>query len=217
MTIDPMMEEVLEALWIATEEEGLQKVTSERLGLGSRHMLLAEMARQGLLSPDGEAWRPTEAGREEARQAVRRHRLAERLVTDVFSLASDRMEEAACAFEHLVRREVEESICTLLGHPAFCPHGKAIPPGECCREGKTSARSVVVPLSELKKGEKGTVAYLQAGEEDETIPKLLALGILPGCKVELLQRFPSYLFRIGHTQVAVDETIAGSVRIRIGA
>lgn len=217
MTHDPMVEEILEELWVATEEEGKKLVSPERLGLAPGHPLLEEMAAQGLLCPDGAQWRPTEEGRQEARQAVRRHRLAERLVTDVFSLAADRMEETACAFEHLVRREVEESICTLLGHPAFCPHGKAIPPGECCKEGKTSARSVVVPLSELKKGERGTVVYLQAGEGDETIPKLLALGILPGCNVELLQRFPSYLFRIGHTQVAVDDTIAGSVRIRVGA
>lgn len=76
---------------------------------------------------------------------------------------------------------------------------------------------LVAPLSELRNGTRGTVACLQAGADAGTIPKLIALGILPGCEVELLQRFPSYLFRIGHTQVAVDGSIAGSIRIRIDA
>jgi Fe2+ transport system protein FeoA len=70
------------------------------------------------------------------------------------------------------------------------------------------------PLTELMPGERGTVAELEAGNGDGTMPKLLALGILPGCRVEMLQRFPSFLFRIGHTQVATDRRIAGAVRVR---
>lgn len=70
------------------------------------------------------------------------------------------------------------------------------------------------PLTELKAGERGTVSALCAGEGDGTLAKLLALGILPGCPIEMVQRFPSFLFRIGHTQVAVDGRIAGAIRVR---
>ncbi|HEY3490525.1 MAG TPA: FeoA family protein [Candidatus Deferrimicrobiaceae bacterium] len=70
------------------------------------------------------------------------------------------------------------------------------------------------PLTELLPGERGTVADLHAEKGDGTLPKLLALGILPGCRVEMVQRFPSYLFRIGHTQVAVDGRIARAIRVR---
>ena len=217
MKDNPMVEEVLEILWTAVEEEGMDPVPLTRLGLPKDSPLLGEMVELGLLRHEGTSVRPTVEGRREAREAVRRHRLAERLVNDVLRMNESRMEEAACAFEHLVRREVEESVCTLLGHPRSCPHGKPIPPGKCCAEGRTSARSAVLPLSEMKNGEEGTVAYLHAGDGEDTLPKLMALGVLPGCQVRLLQRFPSFLFRIGHTQMAVDGTIAGAIHIRRSA
>jgi DtxR family Mn-dependent transcriptional regulator len=46
---------------------------------------------------------------------------------DVFDLKMSLMEETACQFERLLHQEVEKSICTLLGHPRACPHGKPIP------------------------------------------------------------------------------------------
>lgn len=217
MKDNPMVEEVLETLWTAIEEEGMDPVPLARLGLEEDTPLLGEMVELGLLRHEDTSVRPTTEGRREAREAVRRHRLAERLVTDVLRMNESRMEETACAFEHLVRREVEESVCTLLGHPRSCPHGKPIPPGKCCAEGRTLARSAVLPLAEMKNGEEGTVAYLHAGDGEETLPKLMALGVLPGCQVCLLQRFPSFLFRIGHTQMAVDGTIAGAIYVRRGA
>lgn len=212
-----MVEEVLEELWTAVEEEGSDPVPVGRLGLTADHPLLAEMVELGLLRQEDTSVRPTLEGRREAREAVRRHRLAERLVSDVLRMNENRMEETACAFEHLVRRDVEESVCTLLGHPRSCPHGKPIPPGKCCEEGRTQARSAVLPLSAMKDGEEGTVAYLHEGDGAGTLPKLMALGVLPGCRVRLLQRFPSFLFRIGLTQMAVDGTIAGAIFVRRGA
>ncbi len=212
-----MVEEVLEVLWTAVEEEGLDPVPLKRLRLAPDHALLTEMVALGLLRHEDTSVRPTVNGRREAREAVRRHRLAERLVSDVLNIGESRMEDAVCAFEHLVRRDVEESVCTLLGHPRSCPHGKAIPPGRCCEEGRTQARSAVLPLSAMKDGEEGTVAYLYEGDRGDTLSKLMALGVLPGCRVRLLQRFPSFLFRIGLSQMAVDRTIAEAIYVRRAA
>ena len=212
-----MVEEVLETLWTAVEEEGMDPVPLDRLGLAPDQPLLTEMVALGLLRHEDTSVRPTLEGRREAREAVRRHRLAERLVSDVLNVGESRMEDAACAFEHLVRRDVEESVCTLLGHPRSCPHGKTIPPGKCCKEGRTQARSAVLPLSGMENGEEGTVAYLHEGDGGDTLPKLMALGVLPGCRVQLLQRFPSFLFRIGLMQMAVDETIAEAIYVRRAA
>ena len=217
MNDNPMVEEVLETLWTAIEEEGMDLVPLERLGLAPDHPLLTEMVALGLLRHEGTSVRPTLEGRREAREAVRRHRLAERLVSDVLNIGEGRMEDAACAFEHLVRRDVEESVCTLLGHPRSCPHGKTIPPGKCCEEGRTQARSAVLPLSAMKDGEEGTVAYLHEGDGEDILSKLMALGVLPGCRVRLLQRFPSFLFRIGLSQMAVDGTIAEAIYVRRAA
>jgi putative ABC transport system ATP-binding protein len=75
----------------------------------------------------------TPSGRERAASIIRRHRLAERLFTDSLAMDSEsEIEEQACKFEHILSAEATDKICTFLGHPRTCPHGAAIPPGECC-------------------------------------------------------------------------------------
>ena len=71
-------------------------------------------------------------GRERAASIIRRHRLAERLFTDTFSISSSEADSHACKFEHIISPELDQKICTFLGHPATCPHGSEIPPGPCC-------------------------------------------------------------------------------------
>lgn len=44
--------------------------------------------------------------------------------------------------------------------------------------------------------------------------KLAAMGVVPGAEVELLQRFPAFVFRIGCAEFAVDEELAGLIRVR---
>lgn len=75
----------------------------------------------------------TERGRQRAEDLVRRHRLAERLFTSVLQV-NDRaeVEREACRFEHVLSEEAADHICSMLGHPATCPHGAAIPRGRCC-------------------------------------------------------------------------------------
>jgi putative ABC transport system ATP-binding protein len=75
----------------------------------------------------------TDRGRQRAADIIRRHRLAERLFTDSLALDSEtEIEQQACKFEHILSPEATDKICTFLGHPKTCPHGAAIPPGQCC-------------------------------------------------------------------------------------
>ncbi len=75
----------------------------------------------------------TSRGLDLAEGIIRRHRLAEQLLMDSFGMLDQRDVEAeACKFEHILSAEATERICTFLGHPTHCPHGKAIPPGACC-------------------------------------------------------------------------------------
>jgi len=74
----------------------------------------------------------TTAGSQRARDVVRRHRLAERLFKDTFSVDDSEARNQACRFEHIISPELDERICTFLGHPKTCPHGNPIPPGDCC-------------------------------------------------------------------------------------
>jgi putative ABC transport system ATP-binding protein len=74
----------------------------------------------------------TPRGRSQARDLVRRRRLAEVLFTSAMHLPEPEVELAACRMEHIIDPEVTDSICTFLGHPRQCPHGRSIPAGDCC-------------------------------------------------------------------------------------
>jgi putative ABC transport system ATP-binding protein len=94
--------------------------------------LLTRMSDRRLVElHDGEV-RLTEYGSRRARDVVRRHRLAERLFKDTFSIDDSEAHTQACKFEHIISRELDQRICTFLGHPKTCPHGNPIPAGDCC-------------------------------------------------------------------------------------
>jgi putative ABC transport system ATP-binding protein len=78
----------------------------------------------------------TPVGSQRARDVVRRHRLAERLFKDTFSIEESEAHTQACKFEHIISPELDQRICIFLGHPKTCPHGNPIPPGDCC-DGKS--------------------------------------------------------------------------------
>ena len=206
-------QELLEQLWIDTQEEGQAGLIAE----GQPPESVDELVRLGLvehLGPQGEALTLTAQGLPEAAQAVRRHRLAERLLTDVLSTPEALMDEQACRFEHVLVDGVDESICTLLGHPRFCPHGKPIPLGPCCERMQESAERVIAPVCDLQPGQSGQIAYLRM-DEPKRLQKLMAMGILPGVPISLLRRFPSYVFEAGYSQFAVDRDIAADIFVRL--
>jgi len=88
----------------------------------------------GLLQVTNQEVALTKQGENRARDIVRRRRLAERLLTDTFSVADSEADSHACKFEHIISPELDQKICTFLNHPKTCPHGNPIPPGRCCPE-----------------------------------------------------------------------------------
>ena len=212
--LDEKQEEILERLWIATVEGGRPAATSESLGVEGADEAEAALERRGFVRRAEEGLSLRGTGLEEARTMVRRHRLAERLFIDVLDVKGEYSEESACRFEHLLHHGVEEKICTLLGHPKVCPHGKPIPPGRCCAESRDSAEKVVSVLADLDEGQAGTIAYIHSGDPNR-VAKLLAMGIVPGAPVALTGRSPSFSFRVGYSQFAVDEELAGDIYVRL--
>lgn len=210
MELSEHAQELLERLWVAIEEHGKAGMSAEEVTLEE----FEELMEAGLVRQEGEWITLTPMGRPEAAQAVRRHRLAERLLADVLLTEGALIDDHACRFEHALVNGVEESICTLLGHPRFCPHGNPIPSGECCRQMKDSAERVIAPLSELEPGQRGHIAYLQMNNP-RRLQKLMAMGVFPGVPITLLRRFPSIVFEAGYTQFAVDEEIAADIYVRL--
>jgi len=124
-------DEVLEEIWMAREHS--THAEPEHFTAAQHRKVVAMMERIGLVCTRGGEVDFTPRGEERARSVIRRHRLAERLSTDVLAIRDDTsIETNACTFEHILSPEVTDRICTFLGHPASCPHGSPIPPGECC-------------------------------------------------------------------------------------
>ena len=89
---------------------------------------VARMERDGLLQvAGGRRLALTETGRALAMRVVRKHRLAECLLADVFKLPLAEVEVEADRWEHVISESVERRLVELLGHPDHCPHGNPIP------------------------------------------------------------------------------------------
>lgn len=213
MKLSEKAEEILESMWIAIEEEGAAFLDPEKIATLADDAAVKELSghalielRQGMLY-----FRPE--GRAEGRVAIRRHRLAERLMMDLFNLKGEAADEKACQFEHLLDEGVDTKLCTMLNHPATCPHGKTIPPGECCAAARQSGDLGVVPLTECKSGQEGEIAYIQS-DDNKKMQKLMAMGVLPGNRIVLVQAFPSYIFRVGFSEFAIDSALAREIFVR---
>ena len=208
-------EEILESLWINMIENKKKKIEGADICEHPKEEDLSELQRKGLIKINKELISLTKEGEEEARDIVRRHRLAERMLTDVLNVKEGTVHDSACKFEHVLHKGVDEAICTMLGHPKTCPHGTPIPQGKCCqKKGRKENIRVVSSLMEMKPGEKGKIVYIQASSQDN-LNKMMAMGVLPGNPIQLTQNFPSYLFKVGNSQFAVDGEIAREIFVRI--
>lgn len=205
-------EEILEALAVQLEE---QKGKVMDLKAFRDDPAVEELAKLGFVRRDGSSLYLLDKGVTEARAALRRHRLAERLLVDVLDIKKQIINEVSCKFEHLLHEGLEDNVCTILGHPKACPHGKPIPPGPCCQEkNKKKFLKFVAPLSDLEPGDKGDIAYLQA-KESASMQKLMSIGIIPGLRLRLMQKFPSFVIRVGLSQFAIDRELAAGIYVRL--
>lgn len=206
-------EEILESLWVMTVEGDQAGCLLTDLQVEATARELKDLVQLAFVEIRENRVYLRQEGRDEARLAVRRHRLAERLVMDVLGIKGIEGNEQACAFEHLLRQGVDTKLCTLLNHPATCPHGNPIPPGDCCEQAQRLGAPGIVAMTELKAGETGDIAYL-AASDDKKMQKLMSMGVLPGSKITLVQKFPSFVFNVGHSQFAVDESLARQIHVR---
>ncbi|MFA5042900.1 MAG: metal-dependent transcriptional regulator [Kiritimatiellia bacterium] len=211
MKLSDNAEEILETLWVRAEEE---KQASTDVGIAKGEPAIDELCKSGYVKLIKDQISLTEKGKKEGRLIVRRHRLAERLSADILDVKKKLVHPISCRFEHLLHEGLEENICILLGHPKFCPHGKPIPEGECCRKSKENIGKTVSALDRLDVNQKGKIAYIHTKDRDK-LQKLMAMGVLPGITINSIQKYPSYVFQIGQSQFAIDKELASSIYVRL--
>ncbi len=207
MELTDRAEEILEMLWVeVVEHKNVPDTTVLK-----DDTAFAKLLEEGYLSLEEEQLL-TAKGLNEGRLCVRRHRLAERLLVDVLNVKAGLVHETGCKLEHILHKGLEDNICILLGHPRSCPHGRPIPQGECCKDRKRKPESLVMPLSELRKGQRAKIAYIHTNDK-AMLRKIMAMGALPGSFITLAQRFPSYVFQIGESQFAIDKNVADQIQV----
>ncbi len=200
-------DEVLEAVWELAEsgDVSLSDVITET---GNKEGIDG-MQKDGLLDIKEDKVYFTDSGRVRARDITRRHLLAERLFADVLALKE--YEEDACRFEHAISPGVEEAICTFLGHPPTCPHGRKIPRGNCCKLYTKKVSPLVRGLPDIEVGMTAKVVFMNAPAMD----RLASMGLVPGADVRLQQKKPSFVLTIDETTIAIDEDIAKGIYVKV--
>jgi DtxR family transcriptional regulator, Mn-dependent transcriptional regulator len=208
------IDEALELLWVLNEE-GHQGLNRFRLSSEDDDIDLVTgvLKTEGLVDVTDDTIQFTDKGRAQAKGLIRRLRLAERLFSDVFEMRDETVIDDACKMEHILSEELTDSVCTFLGHPQTCPHGKRIPRGECCKKYRVDIEPVVTRLSEFEVGSKGRITFI-VPTKPSRLSKLNSLGIAAGSVIKLLQKNPSYIIQIDETTIAIDPEIAKEIYIK---
>ena len=129
--LHPAFEQYCEAIFELDEDDldVIQARIAERLGVSRPAVseMIRRMTGEGLVRSAKGKIKLTPAGMELAERVVRRHRLAERFLTDILGLSWAEAHHEAGKWEHVLSSPVEAAINRLLDNPTTCPHGNPIP------------------------------------------------------------------------------------------
>ena len=190
---------------------------AERLGHSGPTVsqTVARMERDGLVVvTDDRHLELTSEGHDKAMRVMRKHRLAERLLTDVIGLEWAYVHDEACRWEHVMSEQVERRIVEILDHPHFSPYGNPIPGldelGDV-RTGTTFLEGVVSVTADkgIAEGQGAQVREVaRLGEplqtDIELLGELKTAGIVPGAAVEIAVSDNTFTLVAKDAGVALD-------------
>ena len=183
-------EEYVEAIYRLQKRSGVAKTTelAEELHVvpGSITNTIEHLETHGLVKHEPyKGVKLTAKGERLALDVLRRHRLAERLLTDVLNVEWSDVHGSACKLEHALTKNVTALLEKRLGNPKFCPHGNPIP-----TEHGEIEEEKCYPLMEIGLNMACTVAKITNGKRG----KLLTLdskGIKPNVPIRVIEKKPS--------------------------
>jgi DtxR family Mn-dependent transcriptional regulator len=205
----PPNEQYLEAIF-NLEEEGNQVIQArlaERVGHSAPTVseMVHRLREEGYIEVRGRSLSLTPAGRQLATSVIRKHRLAERLLTDVIGLPWHKVHAEADRWEHVISDEVEDRLVEILGNPSTCPHGNPIP-------GSGVQPEPVTVLAKAKVGDRVRLSRMMELVEFD-IDALVYLhqhGFIPGCQATVVARGPdgSLVLQVGEDSVVLGASLA---------
>jgi DtxR family transcriptional regulator, Mn-dependent transcriptional regulator len=185
----PAVEDYLKAIYqlsMGDEPVGTSAI-AERLGISPASVtgMLKRLAQQGLI--DHELYQGaslTARGRREAVRMIRRHRVLELFLVEVLGYTWDQVHEEAERLEHAASDELVDRMAGVLGDPESDPHGHPIPgPGRVFRPADFPK------LAELAPGDRAVLRRV-SDEDPEALRYLARLNLVPGARLEVLERTP---------------------------
>ena len=212
VTRHPPVEEYLETV-LELVEDGVT-ATQARVADRLHHsaptvsQMVRRLVAEGYLSVANRVLSLTPKGRAEAERVVRKHRLAERLLTDVIGLGWDKAHEEAGRWEHVISDEVEDLLVELLGNPTTCPHGNPIP-GAAAPDRRLALLAGCVPGDRVRLSR----VTEQVEIDPEALSYLADNGLTPGtaAQVRVREDDGSLVLEIDERMVAVGPRLAGQL------
>jgi len=214
--VTEVIEEYLEAIYKLEEKSGAARtsdiVKNINVVPGTVTNTVERLEKEGYVTHvPYKGVKLTEKGRKVALQVVRRHRLSERLLTDILHVGWDKSHDAACKLEHGMTEEVMKPLEKALRHPKTCPHGNPIPT-KCGGIMEEKSR----PLVDLNKRERGTIVKI-TDEKSDLLQYLNSLGLVPGASVEVVEKAPfdgPITLKIGESSFALSLAIASIIQVK---
>ena len=145
----------------------------------------------------------TDSGWEHAADIVRRHRLIERFLTDVFDIPWDQVHEEAERLEHWMSPVVEERMLKAIGDSKTCPHGHPIFQG---------AREEGVPLADVEEGASVRVLRFE-NEAEDLLHYLMDSGLQPGLEGKLASSGDEVVIDVDGGSRSVSRSVAETVSV----
>ena len=215
-TVSSEAEEYLEAIYRLEKKTGSAKTMELARQLkvvpGSVTNTIKSLERRDLVIHEPyRGVKLTEKGRKIALNVLRRHRLAERLLTDILHLDWSEVHEAACKLEHALPADVIKPLEKTLGHPKTCPHGNPIP---------TACGGIIEqksePLVNLSPKVSGIIVKI-IEEKAEVLQHLATLGLKPGVCVEVEKKASfgdPVTIKVGEVSHALDYKVASIINVK---
>jgi DtxR family transcriptional regulator, Mn-dependent transcriptional regulator len=212
---DEILEDCLQAMQRLADQGRIAAVAEvaafARVSPAVAESALHELQTRGLADQGSDALALTDEGRRQAAAVLRRHRLSERLLTDVLGLPWDRVHEEAMRLEHSLTTEAEARLKSLLNDPDTCPHGGPIP-------GNGDA-AVPVTTRSLDGVSAGARVWIERVTEEEGafLRYLASLGLLPQAELAVEEVAPfggPLLVRVGGARYAIGRDVAAKILVR---
>jgi len=214
--VTAVVEEYLEAIYKLQERNGVAR-TSEivetlKVAPGTVTNTVKRLEKEGYITHEPyRGVKLTERGLNIALQVVRRHRLSERLLTDILHVEWAEAHDAACKLEHGITDEIIKPLEKALRHPKTCPHGNPIP---------TKCGGVIEeesqPLSILNEREQGTIVKITE-EKSDVLHYLNTLGLVPGASIKVMKKAPfdgPMTLKVDGNSHALSRTMASIIRVK---